>query len=64
VGCELAPARYDHIATALGGHGERVERAEDLELALDRALRSGMPAVVDVAIEGLAAPTYTAAASH
>jgi acetolactate synthase-1/2/3 large subunit len=58
VGCELAPSRYDHIAAALGGHGERVERAEDLEPALDRALRSGRPAVVDVAIEGLAAPTY------
>jgi acetolactate synthase-1/2/3 large subunit len=64
VGCELAPSRYDHIAAALGGHGERVERAEDLEPALDRALRSGRPAVVDVAIEGLAAPTYTIASSH
>ena len=58
VGCELAPSRYDHIAAALGGHGERVERAEDLEPALDRALRAGVPAVVDIAIEGLAAPTY------
>jgi acetolactate synthase I/II/III large subunit len=61
VGCELAPSRYDRLAAALGAHGEHVERAEDLEPALDRALRAGVPAVINVAIEGLAAPTYTAA---
>ena len=60
VGCELAPAHYEQIAVALGGHGELVERAEDLEPALDRAIRSGLPAVVNVMIDGLAAPTYTA----
>jgi acetolactate synthase-1/2/3 large subunit len=65
VGCELAPSRYDQLAAALGGHGEHVERAEDLEPALDRALRAGIPAVVNVAIEGLPAPTYTSApAAH
>src|SRR5262249_28306321 len=31
VGCELVPSRYERIAEALGGHGERVERADDLE---------------------------------
>ncbi|HEY7206340.1 MAG TPA: thiamine pyrophosphate-binding protein [Methylomirabilota bacterium] len=64
VGCELLPSRYEQIATALGGHGERVERAEDLEPALDRALASGLPAVINVMIEGLPAPTYGAAPSH
>ena len=64
VGCELRPSRYEQIAVALGGHGERVERADDLEPALDRALRSGLPAVVNVMIEGLPAPTYGAPASH
>jgi acetolactate synthase-1/2/3 large subunit len=59
VGCELAPSRYDRLAPALGAHGEHVERAEDLEPALARALASGIPAVVNVTIEGLAAPTYT-----
>jgi acetolactate synthase-1/2/3 large subunit len=58
VGCELSPSRYEQIAVALGGHGERVERADDLEPALDRALRSGLPAVINVMIEGLSAPTY------
>jgi acetolactate synthase-1/2/3 large subunit len=52
VGCELAPSRYDRIAVALGGHGEHVERPEELEPALDRALRAGLPAVVNIAIEG------------
>ncbi len=60
VGCELAPSRYEQIAIALGGHGERVERADDLEPALDRAIRSGLPAVVNVMIDGLPAPTYGA----
>jgi acetolactate synthase-1/2/3 large subunit len=36
------------FARLLGGHGERVERGEDLEAALARALDSGRPAVVDV----------------
>jgi acetolactate synthase-1/2/3 large subunit len=58
VGCELSPSRYEQIAVALGGHGERVERADDLEPALDRALRSGLPAVINVMIDGLSAPTY------
>ncbi len=63
VGCELAASRYDLLAAGLGAHGEHVERAQDLEPALDRALRAGLPAVVNVAIEGLAAPTYTPAKS-
>ncbi len=59
VGCELRPSRYDRVAEALGGHGEHVERPEDLEPALARALASGRAACVNVVIEGAAAPTYT-----
>uniref|UniRef100_UPI001F0094C0 thiamine pyrophosphate-dependent enzyme n=1 Tax=Falsiroseomonas oryziterrae TaxID=2911368 RepID=UPI001F0094C0 len=56
-GCELAPGtRYDLVATALGGHGEHVERGEDLAPALARAIASGRPAVVNVVIEGQPAP--------
>jgi acetolactate synthase-1/2/3 large subunit len=29
-GTDLTPARYDQLCVALGGHGERVERPEDL----------------------------------
>jgi thiamine pyrophosphate-dependent acetolactate synthase large subunit-like protein len=58
VGCELRPSRYDQMAAALGAHGEHVERAADLEPALDRALRAGIPAIVNIPITGPAAPTY------
>jgi len=64
VGCELAASRYDQLAAALGAHGEHVERADDLEPALDRALHAGIPAILNVTIEGLAAPTYTAGKPH
>jgi acetolactate synthase-1/2/3 large subunit len=55
-GCELLPSRYDKVVEALGGHGELVERVEDLAPALERALASGKPACVNVMIERLAAP--------
>jgi acetolactate synthase-1/2/3 large subunit len=55
-GCELLPVRYDQVATALGGHGEYVERAGDLAAAIERALASGKPACVNVMIESTAAP--------
>jgi acetolactate synthase-1/2/3 large subunit len=55
-GCELLPSRYDKVVEALGGHGEFVERIEDLAPALERALASGKPACVNVMIERVAAP--------
>lgn len=57
-GCELAPGtRYDQVAAALGGHGELVERAEQLAPALARAFAANRPAVVNVLIEGQPAPS-------
>ena len=56
VGCELLPTRYDRVAEAFGGHGEHVDRPESMAEALERALASGKPAVVDVTIEGAPAP--------
>jgi acetolactate synthase I/II/III large subunit len=58
-GCELLPARYDQMVTALGGHGELVERAADLPAAIERALASGKPACVNVMIESTAAPALS-----
>jgi len=55
-GCELLPARYDQVVAALGGHGELVERIEDLVPAVERALASGKPACVNVQVESIAAP--------
>jgi acetolactate synthase-1/2/3 large subunit len=61
VGCELRATRYDLMTAALGGHGEYVERPEELGPALERAVASGLPACVNVMIDGVAAPTYSAA---
>lgn len=49
VAAELRPAtRYDEVVTALGGHGELVERPDQLRGALDRAFSAGKPALVNV----------------
>jgi acetolactate synthase-1/2/3 large subunit len=49
VAAELRPAtRYDVMVEALGGHGELVERPEDLRSALERAFAAGKPALVNV----------------
>lgn len=40
--------RWDKAFAALGAHGEYVERADDLEPAMRRALESGKPALVNV----------------
>jgi acetolactate synthase-1/2/3 large subunit len=42
--------RYDKVVEALGGHGEHVERPEELRPALERAAASGKPALVNVVI--------------
>ena len=49
VAAELQPGcRYDQVVEALGGHGELVERPEELRPALERAFASGKPALVNV----------------
>jgi acetolactate synthase-1/2/3 large subunit len=48
--CKLAPTRYDLMIEAMGGHGEWVERPDQLRPALLRALGAGKPAVVNVRI--------------
>ncbi len=49
VAAELRPGtRYDQMVQALGGHGELVERPQDLRGALDRAFAAGKPALVNV----------------
>jgi acetolactate synthase-1/2/3 large subunit len=56
VGCELRPQRYDLVTQALGGHGEHVTDADALPAAIERAHVSTLPACIDIAIEGIAAP--------
>ncbi len=49
VAADLRPAtRYDQVVEALGGHGELVERAQDVVPALERAFGAGKPALVNV----------------
>ena len=57
--CTLLPTRYDRLAEAVGGHGEHVEHAADLPAALERAVASNKPAVVNVVIDGVPAPTFS-----
>jgi acetolactate synthase I/II/III large subunit len=44
----LPGLRYDRMFEAIGCHGEQVERPEELRPALERALASGKPSVVNV----------------
>jgi acetolactate synthase-1/2/3 large subunit len=49
VAADLQPGcRYDEVVAALGGHGELVERPDELRPALERAFASGKPALVNV----------------
>ena len=49
VAADLRPGtRYDQVVEALGGHGELVERPEQVGPAIERAFASGKPALVNV----------------
>ena len=61
---ELSPTRYDAVAAALRAHGELVTRAADLPAALERAIRSGRAALINVMIQRQPAPTVSAIMSH
>ncbi len=47
-GRDLGFSRYDEMAKVFGAHGEFVERPEDIRPALERAVASGKPAVINV----------------
>jgi len=48
---DLNHTRYDQMVEALGGHGEFVEKPEDIQPALERAFASGKPALINVILE-------------
>ena len=56
VATELLPSRYDKVAEALGAHGEYVEEPYQLRGALERALASEKPALVNVRIQASPSP--------
>ncbi len=57
IGCELEDTRYDLAVAGLGGHGEHVTDPDELAGALQRAVKSKLPACLNVRIEGLSAPS-------
>ena len=50
-GNRLGVVHYERMVEALGGHGEFVERGEDMRPAMARALSSGKPACVNVMVD-------------
>ena len=50
-GRDLGFSRYDEMAKVFGAHGEYVEKPEDIRPALERAVASGKPAVVNVIVD-------------
>ena len=50
VATKLGFVRYDKVVEALGGHGEYVERPQDIRPAMERALGAGKPALVNIKI--------------
>jgi len=46
----LSFVHYEKVVEALGGHGEYVERPEDIKPAMQRALNAGKPALVNIRI--------------
>jgi len=51
IGVEFTDARYDKLAEALGCYGERVTEPSQIRSALERAVESGLPAVLDVIVD-------------
>jgi thiamine pyrophosphate-dependent acetolactate synthase large subunit-like protein len=54
--------RFDKIAEGFGAHGEYVEREQDIAPAIERAFKSGKPAVIQVPVDpdanAMEAPNY------
>jgi acetolactate synthase-1/2/3 large subunit len=51
IGTDLVNPDFPALAESYGGYGERVERTDDFEPAFERALASGKPALLDLAID-------------
>jgi acetolactate synthase-1/2/3 large subunit len=56
IGCELLATRYDQVTMAFGGHGELVTESQAVLPAARKAQDSGLPACLNILIEGVPAP--------
>ena len=62
IATDLSPGiRYDRLVEALGGHGELVTEPEEIGPAFERALKSGVPACLNVLTDPDAAYPRSAA---
>jgi acetolactate synthase-1/2/3 large subunit len=59
VATDLGVRPYHEVARALGGYGEFVDDAREVRAAIERALASGSPAVVNVAVDPEICSPYT-----
>ncbi len=56
VGTELRTIRYDKVVEAIGGYAEYVEKPEDVGPAVERAINSGLPSLVNTVVRPGASP--------
>ena len=56
VGTDLRFIRYDQMVEAIGGYAEYVENPVDVSPAVERALASGRPSLVNVSVRPGASP--------
>ena len=63
-GRDLGYTRFDLMASALGCHAEHVEQPGEIRPALERAARSGRPAVVNVVTDAAARARTAAFATY
>ena len=60
VGTDLRHIRYDKVVEAIGGYTEHVEEPGEVAGAVQRALASGRPSLVDVSVRSGASPLASA----
>ena len=56
VGTDLRSVRYDKMVEAIGGYAEYVENPNDVAPAVERALGSNLPSLVNVIVRSGASP--------
>ncbi len=56
IGTDLRFVRYDKLVETLGGYGEYVEKSEDVSPAVQRAIDSSLPSLVNISVRPGASP--------
>jgi thiamine pyrophosphate-dependent acetolactate synthase large subunit-like protein len=58
LGTDLSGPDYAALARAFGCHGERIERESEIAPALERAIASDLPAVLDARVSFVPHPMF------